>query len=136
MKLSLLLIPLLFFMTSCTIDWNDEKDKKIAELQKQIQDDIFRKQKDCSELFDKNKESTYWNDINYNFVNIFYSKTKSSCYAAYSIRTANPSSTQFRIDDLLTKDTTFTSTLIMDNLEEEQAEWKRFYQKIEELKWE
>ena len=25
-RLTLLLIPLLFFMTSCTIDWNDEKD--------------------------------------------------------------------------------------------------------------
>jgi hypothetical protein len=36
MKFSLLLIPLLFFMTSCTIDWNDEKDKKITELAKQI----------------------------------------------------------------------------------------------------
>ena len=34
-KLSLLLIPLLF-MTSCTIDWNDEKDAKIAELEKQV----------------------------------------------------------------------------------------------------
>lgn len=32
MKLSLLLIPLLFFMTSCTIDWNNEKDKKIWQI--------------------------------------------------------------------------------------------------------
>lgn len=36
MKLSLLLIPLLLFMTSCTIDRNDEKDKKITELEKQV----------------------------------------------------------------------------------------------------
>ncbi len=38
MRLTLLLIPLLFFMTSCTIDWNDEKDKKITELEGQIQE--------------------------------------------------------------------------------------------------
>ena len=36
-KLSLLLIPLLF-MTSCTIGWNDEKDAKTTELEKQSQD--------------------------------------------------------------------------------------------------
>ena len=35
-KLSLLLIPLLF-LSSCTIDWNDEKDKKIAELEWKIE---------------------------------------------------------------------------------------------------
>lgn len=51
--LTLLLIPLLF-LTSCTIDWNDEKDKKIAELEKQVQDlkntsspFIFERQKEC-----------------------------------------------------------------------------------------
>lgn len=50
MKFSLLLIPLLLFMTSCTIDWNDEKDKKIAELEKQVQDDIFNKKQECTKL--------------------------------------------------------------------------------------
>ena len=34
--ITLLFIPLLFFMTSCTIDWNDEKDKKILELERRI----------------------------------------------------------------------------------------------------
>ena len=34
-SLTLLLIPLLF-LASCTIDWNDEKDIKIAELEKQV----------------------------------------------------------------------------------------------------
>ena len=29
MKLILLLIPLLFFITSCSIDWNDEKEYEI-----------------------------------------------------------------------------------------------------------
>lgn len=45
MKFTLLLIPLLFFMTSCTIDWNDEKDAKIAELEKQNSN--FEKNMEC-----------------------------------------------------------------------------------------
>jgi hypothetical protein len=48
-KLTLLLIPLIF-LSSCTIDWNGEKDKKIAELQKQIQDDAFNKKQECIKL--------------------------------------------------------------------------------------
>ena len=36
-SLTLLLIPLLF-LSSCTIDWNDEKDKKITELEYKIQE--------------------------------------------------------------------------------------------------
>ena len=35
MKITLLLIPLLL-LSSCTIDWNDEKDIKIAELEREI----------------------------------------------------------------------------------------------------
>ncbi len=34
-SLTLLLIPLLF-LSSCTIDWNDEKDAKITELEKHV----------------------------------------------------------------------------------------------------
>ena len=34
-KLTFLLIPLIF-LSSCTIDWNDEKDAKITELEKQV----------------------------------------------------------------------------------------------------
>lgn len=45
-SLILLLIPL-FLLSSCSIDWNDEKDKKIAELQKQIQNDTFKKKDEC-----------------------------------------------------------------------------------------
>lgn len=35
--LTLLLIPLLF-LSSCSIDWNDEKDTKVIELEKQNQE--------------------------------------------------------------------------------------------------
>jgi hypothetical protein len=46
MKLTLLLIPMIL-LSSCTIDWNDEKDTKIAELEKQVQDDTFKKKQEC-----------------------------------------------------------------------------------------
>ena len=53
-SLTLLLIPLLF-LSSCSIDWNDEKDKKIVELEKQVtelkeknDDEIFKKNIECS----------------------------------------------------------------------------------------
>jgi hypothetical protein len=54
-SLTLLLIPLILF-SSCTIDWNDEKDKKIAELES-INSDL-RNQRDTYEndLQDKNEE--------------------------------------------------------------------------------
>ena len=51
-KLTLLLIPLIL-LSSCTIDWTDEKDKKITELEKQVQDDTFKKNKECLLLKDK-----------------------------------------------------------------------------------
>jgi hypothetical protein len=38
-RLTLLLIPIVF-LSSCTIDWNDEKDKKIAELAGQLNDSL------------------------------------------------------------------------------------------------
>jgi cytochrome c-type biogenesis protein CcmH/NrfG len=52
MKLTLLLIPLIL-LSSCTIDWNDEKDAKIAVLEKQITE---LKEKNDDGLFKKNKE--------------------------------------------------------------------------------
>jgi hypothetical protein len=38
-SLTLVLIPLIF-LSSCTIDWNDEKDRKIAELAGQLNDSL------------------------------------------------------------------------------------------------
>lgn len=35
-KLSALLLVIVFLLTSCSIDWNNEKDKKIGELEKQV----------------------------------------------------------------------------------------------------
>ena len=55
-KLTLLLIPLIL-LSSCTIDWNDKKDAKIAELNAKIetQKEEIKKVKD-DDLFKKNKE--------------------------------------------------------------------------------
>ena len=96
MNLSLLLIPLLFFMTSCTIDWNDEKDKKIAELEKQVmeqkeeikkwkEDDLFNKKQKCLSYKNeiekdlKDKEIKDWEWI-YTLEQAFYSIPKNECY--------------------------------------------------------
>ena len=58
-KLTLLLIPLLF-LSSCSIDWNGEKDKKIAELEQQVTD-----------LKTKNDK------VSLNFENLTYNKVNS-----------------------------------------------------------
>lgn len=47
-SLTLLLIPLLL-LSSCSIDWNDEKDKKIVELERKIFSSYTEKQIHCSE---------------------------------------------------------------------------------------
>lgn len=71
MKLTLLLIPLIL-LSSCTIDWNDEKDKKIAELEKQIQDDIFKKKQEC--------KKTDFSTENLEKYEKIYSRKFNTCY--------------------------------------------------------
>lgn len=57
MKLTpFLLIPLLF-LSSCSIDWNDAKDAKIAELEKQVQDIPFQKKIECGKLKNEMEKS-------------------------------------------------------------------------------
>ncbi len=71
-------------LSACSIDWNDEKDKKIAELEKQVKSISFEKQKECSK-FEKemmehlmstsvvSKDDTVYIDA------IFYSPERNSC---------------------------------------------------------
>ena len=49
MKSSLLAITLIgtLFLASCSVDWNDEKEKKIVELEKKLNNDIFKKKNEC-----------------------------------------------------------------------------------------
>lgn len=55
---SLLFVSLI--LSSCSIDWNDEKDKKIAELQKQVED--LKNEKESEKLSIKRD----WNTIEIN----------------------------------------------------------------------
>ena len=81
-KITLLLIPLIL-LSSCTIDWNDEKDAKIAELEKQItelkqknDDELFKNKQKCLEIYRKlDTNSALMRDTR----DIFYSNDKSTC---------------------------------------------------------
>lgn len=83
-----------FLLWSCSIDWNDEKDKKISEFESQIseiknkkQNDFFNKKQECLKLKNDIEKDTIevWG-IFYNvneksiLEQIFYSPTKDVCF--------------------------------------------------------
>lgn len=79
-SLTLILIPLIL-LSSCTIDWNDENDKRIAELEKQVtelkkknDDDLFKKKQECLQTFKKLYSDESPKEI-------FYSEKATSCFA-------------------------------------------------------
>jgi hypothetical protein len=110
MKLTLLLIPLLF-LSSCTIDWNDEKDKKITELEKQVvaqkeevktikSDEGFKKKQECAnykeEMLEDINNPTYTRyKLDPELNEIFYSPKRKSCIYVYE---------NFPIEDCLNLD--------------------------------
>ena len=54
-SLTLFLIPIIF-LSSCTIDWNDEKDTKIEKLENQIQKNQSDKELELQKFeFEKRK---------------------------------------------------------------------------------
>ncbi len=111
MKLTLLLIPLIL-LSSCTIDWNDEKDAKIASLNTKIEElngkieeskkksleqkEEIKKVKD-DEVFKKSQECWSYKkelDKKYTYIHpdgtemnpdgsIFYSPTMKTCVYSY-----------------------------------------------------
>lgn len=118
-KLTLLLIPLLL-LSSCTIDWNDEKDAKIASLNSKIEelngkiteqkeemkkvkdDEIFKKQQECQKYLGKMTESDDLKDFNWVLTNrIFYSKIKNACI--YQSKTMTYDRTALKLSCYLTK---------------------------------
>ncbi len=55
-RILIYIVPILLVISSCSIDWNDKKDAKIAELEKQItelkqknDDSSFKKKQECGE---------------------------------------------------------------------------------------
>ena len=87
MKLTLLLIPLIL-LSSCTIDWNDEKDAKITTLEKQVtelkeknDDELFKKRQECSSLFDSInfRLKNYKSDYTFELEEVFYSPKLGQC---------------------------------------------------------
>lgn len=81
--ISLLLLSLLI-LSSCSIDWNNEKEQKIVELEKQISDMSFERNKECLNLIpnlekrviERNEDS---NINTYELIEVFYSKEKKDC---------------------------------------------------------
>ena len=113
-KLTLLLIPLLL-LSSCTIDWNDEKDKKIAELEKQVQDKTFQKKQECSKIINSIENS-------WAVLDIFYSSVRNSCLYR-TLEWENQI-----IIDFYTKEPIFKNIQFSNE--------KEFFEKLKELKWE
>ena len=132
MKLTLLLIPLIL-LSSCTIDWNDEKDTKIAELEKQNNQelsskntDLFEKKQKCNEILkDLSSKIGTWESIN----EVFYSKKMDTCIVYKTEENG-----AFRLYDGLTGEYIIwvdmdSDATLMDSLH-------RFQAKALELKWE
>lgn len=69
-KLFLIFLPIILF-SSCSVDWHDEKDAKIAELQKIIEEQKIENQKLKDEIntlgssvgWDKFSQATLWDGV-------------------------------------------------------------------------
>lgn len=88
-------IPILIItsllLSGCSIDWNDSKDKRIAELEKQTKAISFEKQKEClwyeqnikdaianrlkGRIYQDNERYTHQEEL----FDIFYSPIKNTC---------------------------------------------------------
>lgn len=126
----LLLIPLLF-LSSCTIDWNDEKDIKIAELEKQIQDDTFNKKQECTKYtseIEKRINADISNQLHWFKIikEIFYSKNKNTCFVIIEEKESDTLNEYYVIEDLLSKEKTRYN---------KNTEILLYGNKIQELKW-
>lgn len=76
-SISLLSVLLL---SSCSIDWNDEKAKKISKLENEIKNDIFKKRKECAVLDKEMLEfAQEFRSTIYEVQEIFYSPKRNSC---------------------------------------------------------
>ncbi len=107
MKKIITLVSLLVILTWCSIDWNNEKDKKIKELEVQInKNDIFIKNTKCAEIWnqfflDLKKDNEKTKALLYTW-KIKYSEKLNTCVAYYSI--INSVNEWYKIIDINTKE--------------------------------
>lgn len=103
------------FFSSCSIDWNNEKDKKIIALEQQIQNDLFKKKQECSKM-------SIPIQANQEILDLFYSSERNSCI--YRILEWNEQT----VWDGYTKEYIFKKSAFWNDDE--------FFKKLKELKWE
>lgn len=119
MKKSIILIlGLSLVLTSCTIDWKDENKAKIEKLEKEIQNDTFKKKQECAKYI---KNLGWWQEI-------FYSPKLNSCikYSKYYFDNFN---TTILTDILIDKNIFSCDSNIWNCSSDIET-------KIKELKWE
>lgn len=147
-RLTLLLIPILL-LSSCSIDWNDEKDKKITELEKQVReqkeeikkvkdDELFKKQQECQKYLSKLAGEDSLKDFNWDYSNrIFFSQIKNACI--YQSKTMVYDGTALKLSCYLTKNV-FTNeeydkscvwlnwAITSESLEKAEERYKNIYE--------
>lgn len=89
MKLTSIFLISVLFLSSCTIDWNDEKSSKITnleativKLQKEKLDDLFAKKESCLRKYKETWD--VWNQQTYDdlSIDVFYSQAGNTCLIA------------------------------------------------------
>lgn len=138
MKKILTIFLTFFLLSSCSIDWNWEKDKKISELEKQISElnkklesDLFKKKQECVEYkeemlkFAKKYYKVQEYESKLEIEEIFYSTKNNSCYFTTILDEGkNKFKTIF--------DYFWQKLYMQSSLYESQ----RLYQEVKYLKWE
>ena len=129
-------------LSSCTIDWNDQKDKKISELEKQIASDLFKKRQECEKYRNTILKSNDWSS----FQEIFYSPKRKTCVVKFASVSGKPAITFAELKDYLSGEDiimNFDLNCVPDDINKDpeqnkvchQEAWK-FWSTYEELKWE
>lgn len=133
-------------LSACSIDWTDSKEKKIAELEKQIQEDIFKKKQECekyknvieNKIEKRIKEALDWSAYfvyDESLEEVIYSKNEETCFALIDLNYI------FNKPSWGPADERNEYKVITDLLTGEDASYDReslpsYYEKVKKLKWE
>ncbi len=151
MKKIFITLSLILALSSCSIDWKWEKDKKIAELEKQVselkkeqENDLFEKQQKCldykneieKDLLEKEKKSQ---DKKYSLEQLFYSSKINKCYFV-SISNTETSTEKWLYEywnhSLYSESIDSCNYYYDENFTKIDNGCQRLNKKIKELKWE